>query len=139
MSPPKCLRLLIGASLSLICAGFPAVAAKSRSGAILPGSHSNEPVNIDASKLDYFAKEQKLIYSGNVVATQGESKLQAGTLVIFLAPKNGGGAGGVPSSSSQVRRMEATGPVTIVSKDQIATGDSGIYERSENKVYLIGN
>jgi lipopolysaccharide export system protein LptA len=29
--------------------------------------------------------------------------------------------------------------VTIVSKDQIGTGDSGIYEKSENKVYLIGN
>jgi lipopolysaccharide export system protein LptA len=35
--------------------------------------------------------------------------------------------------------MEAAGPVTIVSKDQIGTGDSGVYEKSENKVYLIGN
>ena len=35
--------------------------------------------------------------------------------------------------------MEAAGPVTIISKDQIGTGDSGIYEKSENKVYLIGN
>ena len=29
--------------------------------------------------------------------------------------------------------------MTIVSKDQIGTGDSGVYEKSENKVYLIGN
>jgi lipopolysaccharide export system protein LptA len=35
--------------------------------------------------------------------------------------------------------MEAVGAVTIVSKDQIGTGDSGVYEKSENKVYLIGN
>ena len=35
--------------------------------------------------------------------------------------------------------MEAAGPVTIVSKDQTGTGDSGLYEKSENKVYLIGN
>jgi lipopolysaccharide export system protein LptA len=35
--------------------------------------------------------------------------------------------------------MEAAGPVTLLSKDQIGTGDSGIYERSENKVYLVGN
>jgi lipopolysaccharide export system protein LptA len=118
---------------------FPAHAEKPRSGAILPGGNSKDPVNIEAAKLDYFDKEQKLVYTGNVVATQGESKLQAGTLVIYLTPKDPAAGAGVPSSSSQVRRMEAAGPVTIVSKDQIGTGDSGIYEKSENKVYLIGN
>jgi lipopolysaccharide export system protein LptA len=140
---PGRFRLIAGASLFaslfFVSAVFPAAAEKSRSGAVLPGGSSGEPVNIDAAKLDYFQNEQKLVYSGNVVATQGEAKLQAGTLVIFLMPKNDTAAGGVPSSSSQVRRMEATGPVTILSKDQIGTGDSGIYEGSENKVYLVGN
>jgi lipopolysaccharide export system protein LptA len=127
------------ACLMSTSAVFPAVAEKPRSGAILPGGDSKEPVNIDAAKLDYFDKEQKLVYTGNVVATQGQSKLRATTLVIFLSPKDTTAAAGVPSSSSQVRRMEAAGPVTIMSKDQIGTGDSGIFERSENKVYLIGN
>lgn len=116
-----------------------APAPKANSGAILPGGNSKEPVNIDAAKLDYFDKEQKLVYTGNVVATQGESKLKATTLVIFLMPKEASDAAGVPSSSSQLRRMEAAGPVTVTSKDQVGTGDSGIYEKSENKVYLIGN
>lgn len=106
---------------------------------ILPGSNSKDPINIDAAKLDYYDKEQKLVYTGNVIATQGEGKLQASTLTIFLTPKDPAATSGVPSSSSQVRRMEATGPVTLVSKDQIGTGDSGVYEKSENKVYLIGN
>ena len=118
---------------------LPAAAQKAHSGAILPGGNAKEPVNIDAAKLDYFDKEQKLVYTGNVVATQGESKLKAAALVIFLMPKESGESGGMPSSSSQVRRMEAVGPVTVVSKDQIGTGDSGIYEKSESKVYLIGN
>ncbi len=111
----------------------------SASGAVLPGGNSKEPVNVEATKLDYFDKEQKLIYTGNVVATQGESKLRAPVLVIYLTPKDAAAPSGVPDSSSQVRRMEATGPVTVTSKDQIGTGDSGIYEKSENKVYLIGN
>jgi lipopolysaccharide export system protein LptA len=127
------------ALLILASAAFPAYAEKPRSGAILPGGNSKEPVNIAAAKLDYFDKEQKLVYTGNVVATQGESRLQARTLVIFLTPKDPAAQAGVPSSSSQIRRAEAAGPVTIVSKDQIGTGDSGIYEKSENKVYLIGN
>jgi lipopolysaccharide export system protein LptA len=127
------------ALLILASAAFPAYAEKPRSGAILPGGNSKEPVNIAAAKLDYFDKEQKLVYTGNVVATQGESRLQARTLVIFLTPKDPAAQAGVPSSSSQIRRAEAAGPVTIVSKDQIGTGDSGVYEKSENKVYLIGN
>ena len=133
------LGLALLALLSMALAVFPADAEKPRSGAILPGGNSKDPVNIAAAKLDYFDKEQKLVYSGNVVASQGESKLEAGRLVIFLTPKDAVAPAGVPSSSSQIRRMEATGPVTIVSKDQIGTGDSGVYEKSENKVTLVGN
>ncbi|HTV32923.1 MAG TPA: LptA/OstA family protein [Methylocella sp.] len=135
------IRLISAAAL----AGFvvpPAFAQKSgsSSGAVLPGGNGKEPVNIEATKLDYFDKEQKLIYTGHVVATQGESKLQTGVLTIYLTPKEVGSPAGAPSSSSEVRRMEATGgPVTIQSKDQVGTGDSGIYERAENKVYLFGN
>jgi len=140
--PPPA-RAFFGVGLALMISALavlgPAAAQKARSGAILPGGNAKEPVNIDAAKLDYFDKEQKLVYTGNVVATQGESKLKAAALVIFLTPKESGDSAGAPSSSSQVRRMEAAGPVTIISKDQIGTGDSGIYEKSENKVYLIGN
>jgi len=133
------LGLAVRALLILASAVFPAYAEKSRSGAILPGGNSKDPINIAAAKLDYFDKEQKLVYTGNVVATQGESKLQARTLVLFLTPKDAAAQAGVPSSSSEIRRMDAAGPVTVVSKDQIGTGDSGVYEKSENKVYLIGN
>jgi lipopolysaccharide export system protein LptA len=133
------LGLAVRALLILASAVFPAYAEKPRSGTILPGGNSKDPINIAAAKLDYFDKEQKLVYTGNVVATQGESKLQARTLVLFLTPKDAAAQAGVPSSSSEIRRMDAVGPVTIVSKDQIGTGDSGVYEKSENKVYLIGN
>jgi lipopolysaccharide export system protein LptA len=117
----------------------PALAQKTPSTPVLPGGDSKEPINIDAAKLDYFDKEQKLVYTGDVVATQGESRLKASALVLYLTPKNKADQPGAPSSSSQLRRMEASGPVTVVSKDQIGTGDSGVYEKAENKVYLIGN
>ncbi len=131
------LALLCAEAPDLACSAAPA--QKANSGVILPGGNGKEPISVDAGKLDYFDKEQKLVYTGNVVATQGESKLKAATLVIYLTPKDPGEAAGAPSSASQVRRMEAVGPVTITSKDQIGTGDSGIYEKSDNKVYLNGN
>lgn len=102
-------------------------------------SDNKEPIHIKAAKLDYFDKEQKLIYRGDVVAVRGDTTLKTPKLVVFLTPKSAGSGKGPPSSQSEVRRMEASGPVTIISKDQIATGDSGLYIKAENKIYLNGN
>ncbi len=129
----------------LACAALttaPAFGQASKGGSILPGGNSREPINIDADKLDYFDKEQKLVYSGNVIAVQGDSRLNASVLTIYLEGKLGGAeksqapaAGG----SSRMRRMEGVGPITITSKDQVGTGDKLVYEKAANKVYLIGN
>ena len=136
-------------------AAVPAVAAPAKSGGgvpLLPGAGSKDPVNIDADKLDYFDKEQKLIYTGNVVAVQGDSTLKASVLTIFLqkdpqgqtgatapaAPPAPGPAGAAPGTGSSVKHMEADGPVTLISKDQVGTGDHATYDKVENKVYLTG-
>ena len=100
---------------------------------------NKEPINIQAAKLDYYDKQQKLIYRGHVVAVRGDTTLKTPLLTVFLNPKEPGAQRGPPSSDSQVKRMEASGPVTIIAKDQIATGDFGTYEKNENKIYLNGN
>lgn len=121
---------------ALTIAATPASAA-GRSGGILPGASAKDPLNIDAGKLDYFEKEQKLIYSGSVIVTNGPSTLKAARLIIFLDNKAGGQPPG--ASNDRVKHIDAEGPVTLVSKDQIGTGDRGSYDKAENKVYLVGN
>ena len=115
---------------------------------LLPGATSHDPVNVEAGKLDYFDKEQKLVYTGDVVAKQGDSTLRASVLTIFLsrdAKTAGAGEAAAPSvgdakqAGNSVRRMEASGPVTVISKDQVGTGDSGAYDKAENKITLLGN
>ncbi len=132
------IRLCLAAIATLAVAEH-AFAEKPRPSTLLPGARSKDPIQIEAAKLDYFDREHKLVYTGNVVAIQGPSQLKAATLTIFLAPKPADEPAGMPSASSEVRRMEADGAVTLSSKDQIGTGDRGIFEKSENKVYLIGN
>jgi lipopolysaccharide export system protein LptA len=137
--------------------GAPAIAAeKATSSPLLPGANSKEPISIDADKLVYVDKEQKAVYTGNVVAIQGDSKLTCTVMTIFLAktePQGPGAAGktanaatpaaaagaGVGSGGSQVKHMDATGPVTVVSKTQVAPGDRGSYDKDQNKVWLFGN
>jgi lipopolysaccharide export system protein LptA len=152
-------RIGFGALLALcLAAAAPTLAASkaaSNATSILPGGNSKEPISIDADKLVYYDKEQKAIYSGNVVAIQGDSKLTCSTLTIYLAKNEAQGAaepspdkavapaaasGDAPTAAtSQVRHMDAAGPVTVVSKTQVATGDRGAYDKGENKVWLFGN
>lgn len=140
--PVRCLASMLVLAIG-IAASAPALAQKNQAsggGGALPGSSSKDPINIDAAKLDYYDKEQKLVYTGNVVAVQGESCLLAPVLTIFLMPKDQANSAGTPSSTNnQVRRMEAAGPVTLTQKDQVGTGDSGLYVKADNKVYLNGN
>ena len=139
----------VAAALALSGPGLAAPGKSGGSGSsLLPGANSKEPVNIDAGKLDYFDKEQKLVYTGDVVAVQGETTLKASVLTIFLqksadqaatgAPAPAAAAAG-PGAGSSVKHMEADGPVTMISKDQVGTGDHATYDKAENKVYLIGN
>jgi lipopolysaccharide export system protein LptA len=114
---------------------------------ILPGTNSKEPVSIDADKLVYYDKERKAVYSGNVVVIQGDTKMTCSVMIVFLdrSPTPGAKAPAVsagpdaPSANSGVKRLEATGPVTVVSKSQVATGDNATYDKTENKVQLIGH
>ena len=50
------------------------------------------------------------------------------------AAKSAGGAFVEPRQAPRRR-----GPVTVISKTQVATGDRGSYDKAQNKVWLIGN
>ncbi len=119
---------------------------------ILPGTSSKEPISIDADKLVYFDKEQKAVYSGNVVVIQGDTKMTCSVMTVYLdksptpaanaaqaTPAAAGDAQQAPSQGSGIKRLEAAGPVTVVSKTQVATGDSGVYDKTDDKVFLIGH
>jgi len=38
-----------------------------------------------------------------------------------------------------LRRVEAKGGVTVISKDQVATGNDGVFDRGTNQIVLTGN
>ncbi|MGO4870352.1 MAG: LptA/OstA family protein [Roseiarcus sp.] len=145
-------------AIALIGASAPSSAAATKpAGAapLLPGANSKQPVSIEADKLVYFDKEQKAVYTGKVVVIQGDTKMTCSAMTIYMekAPTAGqpaGAAAGDPAktgdaaaapgaSSSHVKHLDAVGPVTVVSKTQVATGDSASYDKAQNKVWLTGN
>jgi lipopolysaccharide export system protein LptA len=142
---------LLGAS-----APFGAAATKGVGVVLLPGADSKQPVSIEADKLVYFDKEQKAIYTGKVVVIQGDTKMTCSAMTIFMdsdsasarpaaatagdSAKAGAGAGAAPGAgSSHVKHLDCAGPVTVLSKTQVATADDGSYDKAQNKVWLSGN
>jgi lipopolysaccharide export system protein LptA len=122
--------------------------AASDSAAIFPGTSSKEPISIDADKLVYYDKEHRAVYSGNVVIIQGDTKMTCSAMTVYLdkAPTSGSAPASQASTGqsgsttdSGVKHLDAVGPVTVVSKTQVATGDSGSYDKAEGKVRLIGH
>ena len=125
--------LAVALVIALLGASAPLSAAATKppgTAPLLPGANSKEPVSIEADKLVYYDKEQKAVYSGNVIVIQGETKMTCSKMTIFMEktpdpgqadagrpaePAKAADAGGPSSGSSHVKHLDAAGPVTIVS------------------------
>lgn len=109
---------------------------------------SKEPIKIDANKLDVFDKEGRAVFAGDVVAVQGDSTMKCTTMTVYYEQQNREGgaqpaaapaAGAQGPNESAIKKIDCAGPVTIVSRTQVATGDNATFDRGANKILLTGN
>ncbi len=98
-------------------------------------NNSDEPVDIEADRLDVRDKDQAAVFTGKVVVTQGDSRLETKALTVFYT---GGATAQSPASSRSIRRLEADGGVVVTSKDQKATGASGVFDMAANTIVMTG-
>jgi len=106
----------------------------------------DKPIQITAAALDVRDKEKKAIFSGTVVVVQGDTTMKSKTLDVFYDQEGDAPAGRRPKAAqsasmdqTQVRRLEAKGGVVVTQKDQIATGDTGVFDMPANTVTLVGH
>ncbi len=124
--------ILAGLALTL---GARAHAANNGKTGILPGATARDPLVIDAGSLDFFDREQKLVYSDRVLVANGPSTLKASRLIVYLEDKKKTAGG----DKDRVKRVDAEGPVTLTSTNQVTTGDRVSFDRAQNRVQLTGN
>jgi lipopolysaccharide export system protein LptA len=130
----KSIAMLAGAVIAI--AAGPAFAQEG--GALGGFGNSREPVRIDAQNLRIVDKEQKAIYSGDVVVVQGKSTLRCTELVVFYVQNRGNGQAR-PAGANGLRRAECKGPVSAVSGTSTVTGDNGVYDAPANQITVTGN
>ncbi|MGH6675387.1 MAG: LptA/OstA family protein, partial [Xanthobacteraceae bacterium] len=140
--------------LAVLVFSTPAVAQGPQSGqrGLLPGARGqdqNQPVQIDARSLDVHDKSKTATFSGNVKVVQGDTTMTCKTLVVFYGHEIGitgnkpvaatNSTSGTVPDAQNIRRIEARGGVTVVSRDQTASGDLGVYDLATKTITLSGN
>jgi lipopolysaccharide export system protein LptA len=114
---------------------------------VLPGQNKDEPVQIEAASLEVHDKSKTATFTGNVQVVQGDTTMKCQSLVVFYGhevgiaqndPKPAAAAPG-PKGAQDIRKIEAHGGVTVVTKDQNATGDDAIYDLQSKTIKLTGN
>jgi lipopolysaccharide export system protein LptA len=155
----KLLRFTI--AVLLLASPALAQAPASKGGANLPNafqgfsSDRNEPVKIEANSLEIHDKDRYAIFSGNVVVQQGDSTMRSRELKVHYEgslrgsqkSEKGSSAIAKPPSgqtvtndpAQRIRRLEALGGVIITSKDQKATGDTGVFDMPTNTATITRN
>lgn len=132
--------LAFAGALSLCAAAATAqTAAPAGAGAPARFGQPGAPLDVSADGTEVFQAERKVILTGRVEITQGQSRLRAPRVVMFYNPSNA--VKGQPASAAPgaISRMEADGPVYFVTPTQSAKGDRGVYEAESDTVTLTGN
>jgi lipopolysaccharide export system protein LptA len=117
------------------------------------GVNKDAPVQIEAGTLEVHDKTKTATFSGNVQVVQGDTTMKCHSLVVFYGQEVGLGGSdsevaattpaksnlGMPKGAQNIRRIEAHGAVTVLTKDQSASGDLGIYDLKTKTITLSGN
>lgn len=102
----------------------------------LGGSHdATLPIEITANALEVSQSEQTAIFSGKVVATQGEMRLSADDLRVYY--RTGGTARG--GASGAISRLDAIGNVTVNARTESASGEWAVYDVNSGQITMGGN
>jgi lipopolysaccharide export system protein LptA len=115
----------------------------------------DQPVQIEAATLEVRDKNKTATFSGNVQVVQGDTTMKCQKLVVFYGQEMGIAGSdkqaaaapvttskstpGMPQGAQNIQRIEAHGGVTVVTKDQNASGDLGIYDLKTKTITLSGN
>ena len=114
------------------------------------GQDKDQPVQIEAASLEVRDKNKMATFSGDVQVVQGDTTMKCQKLVVFYGQEVGIGQGGAPAPDTKpapagpkgaqnIRRIEARGGVTVITKDQNASGDLGVYDLIAKTITLTGN
>lgn len=112
-------------------------------GALLGGSFKadpNAPMDVEANALDIYDASKKAVFTGNVIAQQGDFIIRTAELSAFYTGQAGFGmSGGDDKTKGELKKIEARRKVIIVSKDgRTAVADWADFDVKANTALMGG-
>jgi lipopolysaccharide export system protein LptA len=140
------LALLIGAAVAGTAAAQGRAPKDTGTPNALQGFSKNkgQPVHIEAEQLEVHDKDKTATFTGKVVVTQGDTIMRCKTLTVFYVGPPEKNAGPKPaatvsaSGDQKIKKLEAHGDVVVNQNDQIATGDTALFDMDTNVITMTG-
>ena len=130
--------------LFLCLLALPAIAADLP---ISKGHNRNSPIEINADSLEVLQQENKAIFTGHVVAVQGGVHLKSEKMtVLYKKSENSASSSSkktslTPDAGGQnaIDKILVDKNVFLSTAEETASGNSGIYDVSNQKIFLNGD
>ena len=136
-------------------------ATQGQTQSVIQGEKKDPPIFIESASLEMRDKSKIATFYGYVQVVQGDTTMKCQTLVVFYGVEGCASAGKtaaagneppagkseganqagpmIPQGAQDIRRIEAHGGVTVITKDQNASGDFGVYDPKAKTMTLTGN
>ena len=93
---------------------------------------ANQPVEIQADRLEVIQKDKIALFQGNVEAKQGNVHLKADAMRVYYKEKAAG-------EQNSVSKIDVSGGVFLATPQETAQGAKGVYDVENSVITLIDN
>jgi lipopolysaccharide export system protein LptA len=93
-----------------------------------PVFSADQPIEITSRRLEAWQDERKSVFTGDVVAKQGNMTLQADSLTVLFA-----------AEQNEIEKLDAVGGVRLHQLERTATADRAVYRRQTGTLVLTGD
>ncbi|CDO36749.1 MULTISPECIES: LptA/OstA family protein [Novosphingobium] len=127
---PFTTRMAMRAAIALpLLAGTSLIATQQLGAQVFPGHDTNAPVDYAADRIELQDKQNRVVLTGNVDIKQTDLRLRAARTVVNFTN----------ADELKLQRITASGGVTVTRGNEVATGDTAIYDFNKRIITMIGN
>jgi lipopolysaccharide export system protein LptA len=94
------------------------------------GHNTKAPIDYAADRTEALLRDDRAVFSGNVVVRQGDLTLNAGRINVAFSDGR---------SKGSIERIDAAGGVTVRRGNETAQGSFAIYDPSRRLITLLGS
>lgn len=100
---------------------------------------SSQPVELEADKLEIFQEKNKAIFTGSVVAKQGEISIKSDLMHVYFTSKKDKNKSKDKGQQNSVEKVEALGNVLLLTGKEQAKGNKGVFNIVTKTITLTGD